>query len=50
MKKLRSSTVTKGNTAALARSLWMASGVKSNDFGKPVIAIANSFTEFAEVV
>ena len=46
MKKLRSSTVTKGNTAALARSLWMASGVKSNDFGKPVIAIANSFTEF----
>jgi dihydroxy-acid dehydratase len=42
----RSARVTQGKTAAAARSLWMAGGVKPTDFGKPVIAVANSFTEF----
>ena len=46
MAKLRSSKVTEGKTAAAARSLWLAGGVKKEDFGKPVIAVANSFTEF----
>lgn len=46
MPKLRSDKVTKGKSAAAARSLWQAAGVKPNDFGKPVIAVANSFTEF----
>ena len=46
MKNLRSNTVTKGNSASAARSLWLASGLKNDDFGKPLIAIANSFTEF----
>ncbi|MDQ2090048.1 dihydroxy-acid dehydratase [Marimonas arenosa] len=46
MAKLRSAKVTEGKTAAAARSLWLASGVKKEDFGKPVIAVANSFTEF----
>ena len=42
----RSSRVTQGKTASAARSLWMASGVPPTDFGKPIIAVANSFTEF----
>ncbi len=42
----RSDTVTKGKMAAAARSLFQATGVKSTDFGKPIIAVANSFTEF----
>ena len=46
MPELRSSRVTQGKTAAAARSLWLAGGVKQEDFGKPVIAVANSFTEF----
>ncbi|MCL1142705.1 dihydroxy-acid dehydratase [Shewanella gaetbuli] len=46
MRKLRSSKVTEGKTASAARSLWKAGGVKDQDFGKPVIAVANSFTEF----
>ncbi len=46
MAKLRSALVTEGKTAAAARSLWMAGGVEATDFGKPVIAVANSFTEF----
>ncbi len=46
MRPYRSSKVTQGKTASAARSLWMASGVKNEDFGKPIIAIANSFTEF----
>ena len=46
MKDLRSKTVTEGNSASAARSLWLASGLKKDDFGKPLIAIANSFTEF----
>ena len=29
-----------------ARALWRATGMKENDFGKPIIAIANSFTQF----
>ncbi len=46
MRPLRSAKVTEGKTAAAARSLWMAGGVAAEDFGKPVIAVANSFTEF----
>ena len=46
MRPYRSALVTEGKTAAAARSLWMAGGVKQEDFGKPVIAVANSFTEF----
>lgn len=42
----RSNTVTQGKMAAAARSLFRATGVKNTDFGKPIIAIANSFTEF----
>jgi dihydroxy-acid dehydratase len=41
-----SDRVTKGKSAAAARSLWMAAGVAPDDFGKPIIAVANSFTEF----
>jgi dihydroxy-acid dehydratase len=41
-----SDRVTKGKSAAAARSLWMAAGVAPSDFGKPIIAVANSFTEF----
>jgi len=46
MRPLRSDRVTKGKSAAAARSLWQAAGVRADDFGKPVIAVANSFTEF----
>ncbi|MDQ2094785.1 dihydroxy-acid dehydratase [Rhodalgimonas zhirmunskyi] len=46
MGKLRSAKVTEGQTAAAARSLWLASGVKAEEFGRPIIAVANSFTEF----
>lgn len=42
----RSSRVTSGPFAAGARALWRASGVRPSDFGKPIIAVANSFTEF----
>ncbi len=42
----RSSKVTMGAHAAAARSLWRAGGMKSSDFGKPIIAVANSFCEF----
>lgn len=44
--KLRSDTVTKGVLNTGARALWRATGTKSTEFGKPIIAIANSFTEF----
>ena len=44
--KLRSSTTTEGRLMAGARSLWRASGMKEEQFGKPVIAIVNSFTQF----
>lgn len=46
MKALRSDVTTKGRTMAGARALWRATGVKNSDFGKPIIAIANSFTQF----
>ncbi|MFN8017312.1 MAG: dihydroxy-acid dehydratase [Acidimicrobiales bacterium] len=42
----RSETVTTSPFAAGARALWRASGVKTEDFGKPLIAVVNSFTEF----
>ncbi len=43
---LRSSTTTKGRRMAGARSLWRANGMKEEQFGKPLIAIVNSFTQF----
>jgi dihydroxy-acid dehydratase len=46
MPKLRSATSTEGRNMAGARALWRATGVKDNDFGKPIIAIANSYTQF----
>src|SRR5215207_2483763 len=46
MPVLRSRTVTHGRNMAGARALMRATGVEREDFGKPVIAIANSFTEF----
>ncbi|MGL4475773.1 MAG: dihydroxy-acid dehydratase, partial [Shewanella sp.] len=46
MAKLRSATTTEGRNMAGARALWRATGVKDEDFGKPIIAIANSFTQF----
>ncbi|MFE7119692.1 dihydroxy-acid dehydratase, partial [Streptomyces sp. NPDC057654] len=46
MPDLRSRTVTHGRNMAGARALMQASGVAREDFGKPIIAVANSFTEF----
>ncbi|MDX6349510.1 MAG: dihydroxy-acid dehydratase [Streptomyces sp.] len=46
MPELRSRTVTHGRNMAGARALMRASGVDSADIGKPIIAVANSFTEF----
>ena len=46
MPKLRSATVTEGRNMAGARALWRATGVKDTDFGKPIIAVVNSFTQF----
>jgi dihydroxy-acid dehydratase len=43
---LRSATTTQGRKMAGARSLWMANGMKKEQMGKPLIAIANSFTQF----
>jgi len=43
---LRSSTTTQGRKMAGARSLWRANGMKEDQFGKPLIAIVNSFTQF----
>ncbi len=42
----RSRTSTHGRNMAGARSLWRATGMTDGDFGKPIIAIANSFTQF----
>ena len=42
----RSRTTTHGRNMAGARALWRATGMKEGDFGKPIIAIANSFTQF----
>ncbi len=46
MPELRSRTVTHGRNMAGARALLRAAGVEREDFGKPIIAVANSFTEF----
>ena len=44
--RLRSATTTSGRRMAGARSLWRAAGMKDEQIGKPIIAIANSFTQF----
>ncbi len=46
MPELRSKTSTHGRNMAGARGLWRATGMKDEDFGKPIIAIVNSFTQF----
>lgn len=46
MPPYRSRTSTHGRNMAGARGLWRATGMKDGDFGKPIIAIANSFTQF----
>lgn len=46
MAKLKSATTTQGRNMAGARALWRATGMKETDFGKPIIAVANSFTQF----
>ena len=46
MPAYRSRTTTHGRNMAGARSLWRATGMQDSDFGKPIIAIANSFTQF----
>ena len=42
----RSRTTTHGRNMAGARALWRATGMQDGDFGKPIIAVANSFTQF----
>ncbi|WP_026295373.1 dihydroxy-acid dehydratase [Methylophilus methylotrophus] len=46
MPKYRSHTTTQGRNMAGARALWRATGMKDEDFSKPIIAVANSFTQF----
>lgn len=46
MPNYRSLTSTAGRNMAGARALWRATGMKNDDFGKPIIAVANSFTQF----
>ncbi|MBJ2152922.1 dihydroxy-acid dehydratase [Paracoccus sp. IB05] len=46
MPAYRSRTTTHGRNMAGARGLWRATGMKDSDFGKPIIAIVNSFTQF----
>ena len=46
MPAYRSRTTTHGRNMAGARGLWRATGMKDEDFGKPIIAIVNSFTQF----
>jgi dihydroxy-acid dehydratase len=46
MPAYRSRTTTHGRNMAGARGLWRATGMKDGDFGKPIIAVANSFTQF----
>ncbi|WP_394276777.1 dihydroxy-acid dehydratase [Luteococcus sp.] len=46
MPALRSRTTTHGRNMAGARALWRATGMTNDDFGKPIVAIANSFTQF----
>lgn len=46
MPAYRSRTTTHGRNMAGARGLWRATGMKNSDFGKPIIAVVNSFTQF----
>lgn len=46
MPEYRSKTSTGGRNMAGARALWRATGMKDDDFNKPIIAVANSFTQF----
>jgi dihydroxy-acid dehydratase len=46
MPPYRSRTSTHGRNMAGARGLWRATGMKDSDFGKPIIAVVNSFTQF----
>ncbi|MES2605404.1 MAG: dihydroxy-acid dehydratase [Pseudomonadota bacterium] len=46
MPKYRSHTTTQGRNMAGARALWRATGMKDDDFSKPIIAVSNSFTQF----
>jgi dihydroxy-acid dehydratase len=46
MPTYRSRTTTHGRNMAGARGLWRATGMKDGDFGKPIIAVVNSFTQF----
>ena len=46
MPDYRSKTSTHGRNMAGARGLWRATGMKDEDFGKPIIAVVNSFTQF----
>ena len=46
MPQYRSKTTTAGRNMAGARALWRATGMKDGDFSKPIIAVANSFTQF----
>jgi dihydroxy-acid dehydratase len=46
MPALRSRTTTHGRNMAGARALWRATGMTDSDFGKPIVAVANSYTQF----
>lgn len=46
MAEYRSKTSTAGRNMAGARALWRATGMKDDDFNKPIVAVANSFTQF----
>jgi dihydroxy-acid dehydratase len=46
MISMRSRTTTHGRNMAGARGLWRATGMKEEDFGKPIVAVVNSFTQF----
>src|SRR5690606_34005412 len=46
MPPYRSRATTHGRNMAGARGLWRATGMKDGDFGKPIIAVVNSFTQF----
>ncbi len=46
MPKYRSYTSTQGRNMAGARALWRATGMKEEDFNKPIVAVVNSFTQF----
>ena len=46
MPQYRSRTTTHGRNMAGARALWRATGMRDGDFDKPIIAVANSFTQF----